>query len=34
MEISWTDRVRTEEVLCSVQEEKKILHTFEKRKAY
>ena len=34
MEISWTNRVRNKEVLCRVQEEKKILHTIEKRKTY
>jgi hypothetical protein len=33
MEIGWTDPVRNEEVLCRVQEEKKILRTLEKRKA-
>jgi len=32
-EVSWTDRVRNEEVLQRVQEERNIPHT-EKRKAY
>ena len=32
MEISWTDRVRNEEVLCRAQEEKKVVRTIEKRK--
>jgi hypothetical protein len=33
MEISWTDRVRNEEVLHRVKEERNILHTIKKRKA-
>ena len=32
-EISWTDRVRTEEVLHGVTEERNVLHTVERRKA-
>jgi hypothetical protein len=31
--ISWTDRVRTEEVLHGVTEERNVLHTVERRKA-
>jgi hypothetical protein len=31
--ISWTDRVRTEEVLHRVEEERNVLHTVERRKA-
>jgi hypothetical protein len=31
--ISWTDRVRNEEVLHRVKEEKNILHTIKRRKA-
>jgi hypothetical protein len=31
--ISWTDRVRKEEVLHRVNEERKILHTIKRRKA-
>jgi hypothetical protein len=31
MEISWTDRVRNEEVLHRVKEERNILHTKEER---
>jgi hypothetical protein len=31
--ISWTDRVRTEEVLHRVKEERNILHTVKRRKA-
>jgi hypothetical protein len=33
MEISWTDRVRTEEVLYRVKEVNNILHTVKRRKA-
>jgi hypothetical protein len=33
MEISWTDRVRNEEVLHTVKEERNILHTTKRRKA-
>jgi hypothetical protein len=33
MEISWTDRVRYEEVLHRVKEERNILHTIKRRKA-
>jgi hypothetical protein len=33
MEISWTDRVRNEEVLYSVKDERHILHTVLRRKA-
>ena len=33
MEISWTDRVRNEEVLRRVKEEKIILRTIKSRKA-
>jgi hypothetical protein len=33
MEISWTDRVRNEEVLHRVKEERNILHTIKIRKA-
>jgi hypothetical protein len=33
MEISWTDRVRNEEVLHGVKEERNILHTIKRRKA-
>jgi hypothetical protein len=33
MEISWTDRVRSEEVLHRVNEERNILHTIQRRKA-
>jgi hypothetical protein len=32
-EDSWTDRVRNEEVLHRVKEERNILHTIKKRKA-
>jgi hypothetical protein len=32
MEISWTDRVRNEEVLNRVNEERNILHTIKRRK--
>jgi hypothetical protein len=32
MEISWTDRVRNEEVLHRVEEERNILHTIKRRK--
>jgi hypothetical protein len=31
--VSWTDRVRNEEVLHRVKEERKILHTIQRRKA-
>jgi hypothetical protein len=31
--ISWTDRVRNEEVLLRVKEEKNIVHTLKRRKA-
>jgi hypothetical protein len=31
--ISWTDRVRNEEVLYRVKEERNILHTINRRKA-
>jgi hypothetical protein len=31
--VSWTDRVKNEEVLCRVQEERNILHTIKRRKA-
>jgi hypothetical protein len=31
--ISWTDRVRNEEVLHTVKEERNILHTIKRRKA-
>jgi hypothetical protein len=31
--ISWTDRVRSEEVLHRVKEERNILHTIKRRKA-
>jgi hypothetical protein len=33
MEIIWTDRVRNEEVLHTVKEERNILHTTKRRKA-
>jgi hypothetical protein len=33
MEISWTDRVRNEEVLQRVKKERNILHTVKRRKA-
>jgi hypothetical protein len=33
MEISWTDRVRNEEVLHRVKEERNIVHTIKRRKA-
>ena len=33
MEISWTDRVRNEEVLLRVNEQRNILHAIRKRKA-
>jgi hypothetical protein len=33
MEISWTDRVRNEEVLHRVKEEGNIVHTIKRRKA-
>jgi hypothetical protein len=33
MEISWTDRVKNEEVLHRVKEERNILHTIKRRKA-
>jgi hypothetical protein len=33
MEISWTDRVRNEEVLHRVKEERNIVHTVKRRKA-
>jgi hypothetical protein len=33
MEISWTDRVRNEEILHRVKEEWNILHTIKRRKA-
>jgi hypothetical protein len=33
MEMSWTDRVRNEEVLHKLMEERNIVHTIEKRKA-
>jgi hypothetical protein len=33
MEISWPDRVRNEEVLHGVKEEKDILHTIQQRQA-
>jgi hypothetical protein len=33
MKISWTDRVRNEEVLHRVKEERNILHTVKRRKA-
>jgi hypothetical protein len=33
MDISWTDRVRNEEVLHGVKEERNILHTVKRRKA-
>jgi hypothetical protein len=33
MEISWTDRVRNEEVLLRVNEQRNILHEISKRKA-
>ena len=32
MEISWSDRVRNEEVLQRVKEERNILHTINRRK--
>jgi hypothetical protein len=32
--ISWTDRVRNEEVLHRVEKERNILHTVKRRKAY
>ena len=32
MEISWTNRVRNEEVLHGVKEEKNIVHTIKRRK--
>ena len=32
MEISWTDRVRNEEVLHTVKGERNILHTIKERK--
>jgi hypothetical protein len=31
--ISWTDRVRNEEVLHRIKEERNILHTIKRRKA-
>jgi hypothetical protein len=31
--ISWTDRVRNEEILHSIKEERNILHTIKRRKA-
>jgi hypothetical protein len=33
MEISWTNRVRNEEVLYRVKEERNIVHTIKRRKA-
>jgi len=33
MEISWTDRVRNEDVLHSVKEERNVLKTVKRRKA-
>ena len=33
MEINWPDRVRNEEVLHGVKEERNILHTLNRRKA-
>jgi hypothetical protein len=33
MEIIWTDRVRNEEVLCRVKEERNIVHTIKRRNA-
>ena len=33
MEISWTDHVRSEEVLHTVKEERKIIHKITRRKA-
>jgi hypothetical protein len=33
MEISWTDRVRNEEVLHRDKEERNIIHTIQRRKA-
>jgi hypothetical protein len=33
MEISWTDRVRNEEVLHRVKDERNIVHTIKRRKA-
>jgi len=33
MEISWTDRVRNEELLHTVKEERNILHKITRRKA-
>jgi hypothetical protein len=33
MEISWTDRVRNEEVLLRVSEQRNIIHTIKRRKA-
>jgi hypothetical protein len=33
MEISWTDRVRNEEVLRRAEEKRNILHTMKRRKA-
>jgi hypothetical protein len=33
MEVSWTDRVRNEEVLRRVKEDRNILHTIKRRKA-
>ena len=33
MEISWTDRVRNEEELRRVKQERNILHTIKRRKA-
>jgi hypothetical protein len=32
--ISWTDRVRNEEVMLRVKEQRNILHEIRKRKAY
>ena len=32
-EISWTDRVRNEEVLHTLQEERNIIHTIKRKKA-
>jgi hypothetical protein len=29
--ISWTDRLKSEEILCRVQEERNILHTIERK---
>jgi hypothetical protein len=33
MEISWTDRVKNEEVLHRVKEERNVIHTVKRRKA-